>query len=236
MGLIAAFVKAKSVSDLASLLSQDTGLGEGVERSPDVAVGIWANTLDKVSHVREVHGRGLGAGNQQLALDPVGDWGDVGSDLESVAGGVGSGRNAVDLGLDVVLASVLGEHVGTVLELVLLVATTTHGDSGDDAVGDGAGAGLDIASVQHKAGLVVGREADEARLGELDVGAGVADSEKRQLHPQVDDVAEGGDLDVVGDDGVCDHRVSKTVSGVADEVAGLEGSSNQWVGSSAVAS
>lgn len=114
-------------------------------------------------HVGEVHSRWLGTRHVLLSLNPLSDWRDVGTGAESVPGRV-AGGNAVDLGLDVVLARVSGEDVGAVFELVLLVAAAAQGDGCDDAVGHVARAGRDVHGVQHEAGAVVGGKTDKLRI------------------------------------------------------------------------
>lgn len=227
-------------------VNDNTGLGEGVEGAPEVAVLVDTNALGEPRHLREVVGRGASARNHLLAVDPDVDRLDVGAGEETVLGGTRA-RNTVDLGDGAVVASVAGENVAAVLEPVLL--GISKADDGDEAVCHLASAGVNVHGVESDGSTVVGGVTTNlsllsirgsyqsigctyAGLGQLGVGVEVGDSEKGELHADVDEVVEGDDLDVVGNNAVADHLVAALDAREAHPVADQEGCSDKRVGGS----
>lgn len=100
------------------------------------------------------------AGNVLLALDP-----DVYRLYVCARSDVVLGQDGlldpVDLRDDVELPRVAPQDLAAVFKFVLRVPAAAQADGCDDAVGDGAGAGVDVHREQRDRCSVVGREADE---------------------------------------------------------------------------
>lgn len=142
-------------------INNDTGLGEGVERSPKVTVLVDTNTLGKPRHLREVIGRRTSARDHLLAVDPDVDRLDVGARKETVLGGTRT-RNTVDLGDGAVVACVASEDVTTVLEPVLL--GVAKADDGNEAVSHLASAGVNVHGIESDSSTAVGGVATDLTL------------------------------------------------------------------------
>lgn len=69
--------------------------------------------------------------------------------------------NPVDLCNDEEFSCVPRQNLAAIFKLVLRVSTAAQADSCNDAIGDCAGAGVDVHRKQRDRGSVVGREADE---------------------------------------------------------------------------
>lgn len=133
----------------ACRVDQDTRLREGLQRSPNIAVRIWANSIGEECHVGKVHGRRLGPRHDLLSLDPDSDRCDICPRGETVLGSEGP-RNAVYLSLDIVFPCIPREDIRLVFELVLLVGAASERNGCHDAVCDSAGAPVDVPGVERK--------------------------------------------------------------------------------------
>lgn len=69
------------------------------------------------------------------------------------------------------------------------------------------------------------------RLCNLRICTWILDAQKTKLHPDIDDVAQGVDLNILRDNTECDHLAAASETREGDEIPDLERCHCEWVGS-----